>query len=742
MRRVSFIFCGVLFLLLSIGVLANAQSDRATITGTVKDSAGAVLPGATVTLTNTDTKAVYIAPTNEDGVYTIPGLPLGAYTLGVSHSGFKTYTRTGISPVAGQVITGNITMAVGATSETVTVTAETPIVEAQNASEAMTLEPTAIEELPLDANGGRNAERLLAATAPNVILSNGSGSIGSAGTQNWMSISGGSTFTNSVFIDGTNATAGNQGQALTPGQDALQEMQLQTNVTDAELAQTGGGAIVYALKSGTNKIHGSAFEYLQNEDLNANQWINNYWKSQCSAGDAACIASNSRQKFRFNDYGGSAGGPIWKNHTFAFGDYEYYDQSNLILNPTGMTVPLPQMVTASNGFYDLSPLLTMGANTGPIAGTTNPCTGAPYNYGEIYDPTTWTTPAGATQACAQPFANNQIPAGQVSHISQAIAGIYNQYYAKQQPLNRLINGNFPSYGGGAGQFWKRRVDVKVDHNFSDQHHISGSLNLQDDASNSPMNFSTQFGGPWGGWFENADHGNKMARIVDNYTIKPTLINTFSVAWNLNQTQQQPTNTVDADSYGFSTHQTAFPQVSFNGTNGVGFSSFGESWNVFMKFTSFNYADTLLWQKGRHTVKFGWQWTAQQMNAGNYTIVNNTYNFSNATFGATDPAVGNYVGSAFAEMLLGDTSASSWYGGNTYEPRQKYMALFAQDDFKVKPNLTLNLGLRWELPLPGHMANGAWENFDPSVVNPNWAPYGGAWVFIERPRHDFRKEHSV
>ncbi|HEX4030440.1 MAG TPA: carboxypeptidase regulatory-like domain-containing protein [Terracidiphilus sp.] len=721
MQRIGCKFITWLFVIMSIGVLAYSQTDRATITGTVKDQAGAILPGAAVTVTNTGTGVVFTNRSNGVGDFTISSLPVGVYTLDVHYAGFNTYTQTGISPVAGQIITVNIAMKVGAAAETVTV-AGTPEIEAQNASEAMTMEPTAIEELPLDANGGRNAETLLALTAPNVTLTNGASSIGSQGTQNWMSIAGGETFTNSVYIDGTNATAGNQGQAITPGQDALQEMQLQTNVTDAELSQTGGGAIVYVLKSGTNKLHGSAFEYLQNEDLNANQWINNYWKSQCAAGDTACVASNSRQKFRFNDYGGSLGGPIWKNHTFAFGDYEYYKQANLTLNPTGMTAPLPQMVTDSGGAYDLSPLLTMGAQTGPIAGTTNPCTSAPYNYGEIYDPRTWNAQLG----CAAPFAGNKIPDALVSNIGKNIASIYKQYYQKQAPLNRLINGNFPSYGGGAGQFWKRRFDAKVDHNFSERHHISASYNLQSDENDSPTTFSTSFGGPWGGWFENADHSDQMARVIDNYSIKPTLTNTFSLAFNLNRTEQQPLNHVDGDSYGFSTDQKFFPLVQFNNTNGVGFSNFGESWNLHMNFISYNAADTLLWQKGRHTVKFGWQWTSLQQNSENYNLVNNSYSFSNQTFGATDPAVSNYVGSSFAEMLMGNVNTSQLDGANSYDPRQKYNALFAQDDFKVNSKLTLNLGLRWDLTLPGHM-NG-WENFDPNVVNPNWAPYGGAWVF--------------
>ncbi len=722
-------------LTLACAISAVAQTDRATITGTVTDSTGAVLQGANVNATNADTKAVFTGLTNGNGVYTIPSLPVGNYVLEVSHDGFKTYTRAGISPVAGQVITANVKMAIGQTSETITVTVA-PELELESATEAMTMEPKAIEELPLDASGGRNALSLLVATAPNISLASIVNNNNQ--TQSSISIAGGESFSNSIYIDGTNATAGNQGQAITPGQDALQEMQLQTNVTDAELAKTGGGAIVYVLKSGTNKLHGSAFEYLQNEDLNANPWKNNYFLSECAAGDEVCRASDSRTKFRFNDWGGSLGGPIWKNHTFAFGDYEYYKQTNLGIDPTGNTLPLPQMMTDNGGYYDFSPLLTMGAQTGPIAGTTNPCTGAPYNYGEIYDPTTWRIPEGLVNGCANPYPNNQIPTGQVSTIGKAIAGIYNQYYQKQQPLNRLIGGNFPSYVGGAGQFWKRRIDVKVDHNFSDRHHISASWNYQSDESDGPQTFSTQYGGPWGGFFESADHGNHMIRAIDNYTITPSLMNTASASFNLNRSQQQPLNYVDADSYGFSTNQKFFPEVEPFGSNGVGFSYFGYSWNLHMNFSSYNYADTVLWQKDRHAVKFGLQWTAQQQNSENYDLVNNTYTFSNQTYGATDPAVSNYVGSGLAEMLLGNVYQTALNGANGYYPRQKYMALFAQDDFKASPKLTLNLGLRWDLTLPGHDANGGWENFDRSVVNPNWAPYGGAWVFANGAGTTFEK----
>jgi hypothetical protein len=319
MQRIGCRFITWLFVIVSLGVLAYGQTDRATITGTVKDQLGAVLPGAAVTVTNTETAVVFATQTNEDGIYTIPNLPVGVYRLEVRQTGFKTFAQTGISPLASQQIKDDVIMTVGSATETVSVTAAAPAMESQNASESTTLEPEAINDLPLNASGGRNAFSLLMNTAPNV----SEASVTLQGTQSWIGMAGGQTFTNSLFVDGTNASAaGNQGYNIPPVQDGIQEMQVQTNVTDSELSQTGGGSIVFALKSGTNKFHGSAFEYLQNQVLNANQWIDNYY-------------NNPRAPYSFNDYGGSVGGPIWKNHTFFFGDIENYRQTNYTLNPTG-----------------------------------------------------------------------------------------------------------------------------------------------------------------------------------------------------------------------------------------------------------------------------------------------------------------------------------------------------------------------------------------------------------------------
>ncbi|MGD0912030.1 MAG: TonB-dependent receptor [Terracidiphilus sp.] len=708
--------------------MANAQSDRATITGTVKDSAGAVLPGATVTVTNRDTGVTYTTPTNGDGVYSIPNVPVGIYALEVRHGGFKTYTQTGISPLASQEIRADVIMTVGATSETVTVSAAAPALESQNATESTTLEPTAIEELPLNASGGRNAFTLLMASSPNV----SEASITLGGTQSWIGMAGGQTFTNSLFIDGANASAaGNQGYNIPPVQEGIQEMQVQTNVTDAELAQTGGGSIVVALKSGTNKLHGSAFENLQNQVLNANQWIDNYYNVP-------------RAPYSFNDYGGSVGGPIWKNHTFFFADIEYYKQTDYTLNPTGSTVPLTSMVTVNgSGNYDLSPLLTMGASTGNIPNPNgggawiNPCTGNPYQYGQVFDPATWTQVGGVT--CATPFINNQIPQARVGAISQNIAAAYAKYYAPTQ--DRLISGNFSSYAGTPSED-EYRVDAKVDHNFSDKHRISVSLNYGNVLSKSGETFPAT-AGPFSGYFDNGEI-NYIGRVIDNYTITPNLINTASVSFNRQATTQSPTpgpGYSGASGFGFFTSSpNSFPLVQYdNSVNGVGFSSFGESWDIYWNDNAYNYADNLQWQKGRHSVKFGWQWTAWQENADNYQETRDVYDFQSQAGGPTDQGLTPYVGSSFSSMLLGTAQDAYIEPTNYYIPRQKYMGLFAQDDFKVSPKLTVNLGVRWDLTLPIKWPNAAWENWDINTVNPNWAPYGGAWTFSPNSGSTFEKD---
>lgn len=243
------------------------------------------------------------------------------------------------------------------------------------------------------------------------------------------------------------------------GMDALQEVQVQTSNESAELASTGGGVILFELKSGTNKFHGSAFEFLQNQFLNT--WSNKFFLAGCSPSDAKCLHNYSKPVNRFNDYGFSTGGPIWKNHTYVFGDLEQYKDTDYTRNPNAATVPTARMLGG-----DFGELLTGGTRQGTMLNSAgqpwiNPCTGNPYQYGQIFDPQTQMMVNNVT--CATPFPSNIIPAGRISSVSQKLTQVYKQYYV---PTNSNVTNNFPTMAANTPLQWKRSIDLKADHNFS------------------------------------------------------------------------------------------------------------------------------------------------------------------------------------------------------------------------------------------------------------------------------------
>ena len=494
------------------------------------------------------------------------------------------------------------------------------------------------------------------------------------------------------------------------------------------------------MKSGTNRFHGSGFEFLQNEDLNANTWANNQFVPTCASGDTACRAQYARAKDRFNDYGGSAGGPIWKNHTFIFGDFEYYTQSDWRTYPTGTTVPTAKMLGG-----DFSDLLTgglWGTNSGPVmvngAPQINPCTGLPYQYGQIFDPSTSQTINGTL--CAQPFQGNIIPAGRLSSVSQKIASIYTQYY--KPAVNRLVNGNFPSLLNGGPQDTKKVFDVKLDQNFSEKHHFSASLDIrkEDAVGNSgPFDY---YAGPFASfwnWLIDSDSG----RVIDTYSFTPALTNSLSIGWGYSgsPTPQSVAKT-DSASLGLPPGNV-FPAINFdNSVNGVGTTSLGLSWDNYQHFQVWHFQDSVHWQKGRHSLAFGGEFTANLSNSETWALGEQQYNFQSNTGGPIDPNLTPWVGSSFASMMLGNVNYATLYQPQTYYPRQKILTLFTQDDIKVSSKFTLNIGVGVSDPLAGHMASGQWENFDLTATNPNWAPYTGAWEFSQNSGTTFEKNNYI
>jgi hypothetical protein len=714
MRRLT----GFLASLLLIPAIAFAQNDRATITGSVTDPSGAVIVGAKIAATNTATGVVTKGATNSSGLYTLPGLPIGTYSLSVSRSGFNDYVQTDIILIATQVLQLNVKLTVGSSAQTVTVTGGAPLLDASTASVSTTLEQSAIEDLPLNANNGQDVMNMLLAVTP--------GARGGQGTnQDFVSFAGQQNLTNSVYLNGVESTAGLQGNSATPSRDSLQEVQAINNVADAEFGT--GSAEIFQIKSGTNKFHGSAFEIMQNEDLNANTWSNKYYLSSC-AGVASCLSKYGRGRDRFNDYGGSVGGPIRKDKTFFFGDFERYRSTNLTTTPNSVTVPTPKMLTG-----DFSDLLTGGTNTGVIPGSMNPCTGQPYQYGQIFDPTTQKVINGVT--CATPFSGNVIPTGRISSVAQKVAAIYGQYYSPT--LSTRPYSNFPHLAAPSAAFYhKTSMEFRIDQYFSDRHHLSGTFQRANWSNPAGCSFLLN-DGPLSSCFISVLPSN-VFQLTDDRTITPNLLNEASGEFTEQINIQSPGVTVDPSSYGFNVASKYFPVLSFGSSNGVGVTADPyDTVDDYYGYWAYHYQDTVHWTKGKHSMKFGATFMARGLNetfGGNVQ----SYSFPADTGGPVDPSLTPWVGSGFATMMLGDVYSASEQVNQAGYPRMKNLAFFAQDDFRATPKLTVNLGLRWDFNFRGHEQAGRWQNFDLTQNNPSgvWGNYLGAWQFVQNSGQSF------
>jgi len=717
-----------------VSLPARAQVDRATINGTVSDPSGAVVPGVHVTAANLENGIKYQGVTNEAGIYQIRGLQIGHYSLQFEKAGFKKMERPGLTLETGQVAEVDVKLLVGSSSEQVEVTAEAPVLlETETSTIGTVMTGKTLEDLPLDINGGRDITTFI---YTNVATTNGS---------NWSGhIAGSQDMSKNVMVDGADATPGLQGFVQDVGMEAVQEMNVQISGIGAEGASTGGGTILLELKSGTNKFHGSGYYYLENEALDANTWDNNFFLSQCAPGDTTCIDTYRRPRDRFDDWGFSAGGPIWRNHTFIFGDWERYRNVTLSFAPNQMTVPTQAFMTGDFSALLGGPLNLNDDPTQPIA--TDPCTGQPILSGQIYDPSAmYVNGSGVT--CHVPFAGNIIPANRISTISQNIINkLYKNGYA---PQNQGVINNFPVFTGNAGQTTEH-LDLKLDHNFSPKQRAAvsyGWWTLPYTGSGGLWQTGNSTAGPLSTGLTQTQWDQSI-RAQDFYTISPNVLNAFSAVFNQHKADDLPPGDYNAANVGITgTNGSNFPTINFNSTNGIsgtvngiGETTIGPPYSDGYVMYNRSVSDTVSWIRGRHSFKFGGEFQARGMNSREDNGLR-IYNFSNGTGAPTDPTIQPFVGFAFANFLLGDVQNASQSVGFKLHGRRKRTSLFASDDFKVSPRLTLNASLRWDFNFRFHETNGQWANFDLNAVNPLWSPYKGAWTWAQNGSSSFETNQN-
>ncbi|MBZ5683584.1 MAG: TonB-dependent receptor [Acidobacteriia bacterium] len=708
--------------MLFIAQSAAAQANRATITGTVTDASGAVVSGVEVTATNTGTNVPTKTVSNQDGIYVIPNLFPGPYSVQFKKEGFETISHPSITLESTKVARIDAQLKVGALATSVTVTEEAPVLDLERPSEGTNLKGSVVTDLPLGIGGGRDVEKFALAATPG--YSPYSSSYGAV-------INGGQWFTKDYTVDGTSGTAAVQGNSVQngPSMEAVQELQAQTSGLDAQSSITGGGVIALNLKSGTNQFHGSSFLYGVNELFNANTWTND-------------ALGQPKSKRRAWDYGFSAGGPIIKNKTFFFAAYERYISTDFRLSGTANTVPTDAFL---NG--DFSALLgdTLCQGTDGV-GTCTAVGGTPFTVldtngntvtvreGMIFDPS---TPDN------RQFAGNVIPTDRISSVSEKINSIYQKSY---RPQFGGLQSNSRGLLSGVPSQTTNQIVAKIDHVLREQDRLSASW-----IYNRKPRILVDSGGLWeegssdGGPFSAARDNffrSHQWRVTESHIFSPTLLSVLNFTYNYDWQGDLPSSGGNwSQQLGFgNTGADNFPLISFgsgeSGRNNFNETFIGNRWQGNFAGAAIHTGDTITWTKGRHNLSFGGDFLARQLNSrsGSGAL---GFDFQNSVTGAPSQPFSDYVGWGFASFLLGNVNTADQTTPFNLYGRRKSLALFAQDSYKVTPKLTLSLGMRWDYNFRFHEKYGHWANFDLNAIDPNFG-VPGAVVFAKNGSDSFEK----
>ena len=702
-RRAGF---GLVFLSLSFGnSWLLAQVDRGSIVGSTTDASGAVVPGATITVTNIGTNQSTRVVTNSSGSYEANLLRIGTYKVTAEKVGFRTTEQSNVDVGVNQAVRVDLVLQVGATTQTVEVKGAPPLVQTEASSLGTIENQKRIVDLPLN---GRNFIQL-------AYLGPGANS-GMAGTNvsggvfenqranEAISVNGLRVSNNNFLLNGVdNNEFGLGGVIVLPPPDAIQEFRIEENSMSAEFGR-GGAAVNVAIKSGTNELHGGAYEFLRNVDLDARNFF-----------DA------NRAPFQRNQFGGFAGGPIRRNRAFIFGDYQgtRLRQGLTFLN----TVP-----NAAERTGDFTDRLT-GTSFSPCP---KPAAGDPtFDTGTIFNPYTtrnFTCADGSPVSLRDPFSyNGQVNVIPPTQINQVGQNVVNLYPTPNVPGAGLFN-NFllnPGQSNDQDSFdikfdgsLRARDQLFVSYSFGDVRSVLpgplGNLGGEDCCPSTGTNRDQHWGAGWTHTFTptllNDLHGGYFRFVIH--------ANPLNYGKNLSQELGIPNaNRGDLTSSGL----TTFDISSFTGLGDSLWTPESAVENIFQ------IADALSWVRGKHSLKFGIDFRRQQRNFFQVTAPRGRYDFNGAYTG--DLSTGN-GGNGLADLLVGtpDFSEQDSLQGE-YPVRYWDLAEFVQDNIRATPNLTLNLGLRYEVFSP---ANGRIGNFDLDInkaivmnaVGPNAVPHAG------------------
>ncbi len=664
---------GLLLAAVLTGTLAAGQNaNTGEIKGTATDSTGAVVSGVTVTITNVDTGVSIVSTTNAAGIYDVPSVPTGSYTVAFSKAGFKNIVRKGVT-LEIQTIAVDGTLQVGSASEQIVVTAETPLVETETSDQRVDLDTAAIRAAPIVGTDWR-AEMIQ--LIPGVNTGGGAGeangqAVGVNGTQSY----------NVMFLsDGGPATAPRDfnGSNYYMPVDAIGEVSV--NSANAP-PQYGGGltSVNVITKSGTNQWHGSGYEYIQNTALNSRGYLD--------------PAPDVKSVEHWNTYGGSIGGPILKNKLFFFFLY----QRNPSSTPTSGLYSYPTAAMQAGDFYGI-PGATGSAfgPTGTLLAPTDPVAAKLQAYFPAANARGWVTgcpgPVNVSASTPQTCPN----------------GGTNDF---------VFNGSSPNT-----DTW---YTGKVDYNIASKQRLSFSFNYF------PTTTSYVPADPLypndASAYEVGKTDDLTAQVSHVYTISSSVLNEFRVGASRELDKYKPPSLGKNDpttlglepAYGTNAPANVFPHISIDQGAGFGgdvLGAGGGNGNIDATLGEgiYTVSDVLTLIRGKHTIKVGGEFDKLYQNYTSWGDIDSGHFEFN----------GSVTGIPYADFLAGDVYGWYVYEADPPSAHMKGGALFASDDFKVSQRLTLNLGLRWQMQSGWGVSNNLFGNYDPVIPDPT--QYGGAY----------------
>jgi hypothetical protein len=723
-KFISGITLTFLFLFLAQSPSVFGQVDEGSISGTIQDPTGAVIPNAHVTLLNTDQGISLETTTNTGGAFTFSPVRIGHYTVSASAPGFSTTTQQNVQMPAPQNLQVNVQLKPGSATQTVEVTAAPPELQTQDASLGQVVDQHSVNSLPLNGRNFTFLAQLGAGVNTPEADTRGNAASGAftanglRPAQNNYLLDGIDNNSNAVdFLNGTNFV-------ILPPVDAIQEFKVQTGDFSAELGRSAGAVLNATIKSGTNSIHGAAWEFFRNDKLDAADWFE----------DNAGI---KKGELRQNQFGGAIGGPIIKNKAFFFGDYEGLRR----VQGTVLPGTVPTLTERNSGFSNLSDLIT-GQNGAPRTDAI----GRSIPYGTVLDPaTTRSVTAGSvdpvtgfrattTGFVRDPF--SKVCGAATASFSLAACPDLNQLPASRLDPNAIklmnlypapTNGSFSTNFTSSPSLYEHRnaFDTRVDFNPTEKEQIFFRFSYVDD----PQFIPGIFGGiADGGGFQQGLQTAKSDQAVLAWThvFSPSTINVARAGFNhLHTTRFGPEGTVTGIPAQFgiqgvpqSSENGGLPAIVIQGLQELGSNDFLPSDEVSQ---TLQIADDFTKIYGKHSFKVGIEYQTVHFNTLQPAYSRGEFDF-NGNYAGVPGQGGDQTGRA--QLLLTPIAATvpsgvNFVGGanevhasnisKTYDTRI-YFATYFQDDWKITPKLTLNLGLRWDYFSPISESNGGQANF--------------------------------